>query len=538
MALREGARLTWFTSGDVDGFFGLFFSGFPDLLLIVGLAPLCGLSTAFVAARVLPGVAASVVAGNFFYAWQARRLAHRTGRSDVTAMPFGVNTPTVFAYVFLIMGPVYAQTGSGTAAWQAGIFASLLSGVVQTAGAFCTDWLRRYTPRAALLCPLAGLALAYLCLGFIFGVAEQAAIALLPMLVLFALYGSRIRLPGRIPPGLVAIGIGAALAAALRAAHIYNAPLPAAVAPGVYWPHAVNAFALLRRRELWSYLPVIVPLAALDTLGSLQILEAAKIAGDDYKTTPSLLMNGLGTLGAALLGSPFPTTLYLGHASHKANGARAGYSALNGLVTLALCISGLLPLVLRIVPLEVAGPVIVWFGLVTIGQAFVEVPRRQSIAVALGLIPIVAEWAAALADQVARAAGSSLQAVIGKLNGELALAGLLSLGQGALLTSMLWAAAMALIVDRKFVRAAGWLAAASAFSALGVIHAWRLTAAGVEGRIGWWAAPDFALSYLAGAVFLLLCAWWSRKGGGDSGALEAADIASPDGVVSDGVPSA
>ena len=524
MARRKDNRLSLIEPGDIDGFFGLFFSGFPDLLLIVGLAPVCGLSAAFVATRVLPGVAASVVAGNFFYAWQARRLAHRTGRDDVTAIPFGVNTPTIFAYVFLIMGPVYVQTGSGTAAWEAGIFASLLSGAVQTAGAFCTDWLRRHTPRAALLCPLAGLALAYLCLGFIFGVVEQAAIALLPMLVLFALYGSRLRLPWRIPPGLVAIGIGAALAAVLRAMHVYNAPVPAAVSPGVYLPHAVNAFALLGRKELWSYLPVIVPLAALDTLGSLQILESVKIAGDDYQTTPSLLMNGVGTLGAALLGSPFPTTLYLGHSSHKANGARSGYSALNGLVTLFLCMSGLLPLVLRVIPLEVAGPVIVWFGLVTIGQAFVEVPRRQSIAVALGLIPIVAEWAAGIAGVVARAAGSSLAGVMGKLNGELALAGVLSLGQGALLTSMLWAAAMALIVDRKFVRSAGWLAAASALSAIGVIHSWRLTPAGVEGRIGWLAAPEFALSYAAGAVFLLICAWWARQTGAEPEAHEPADI--------------
>jgi AGZA family xanthine/uracil permease-like MFS transporter len=305
--------------------------------------------------------------------------------------------------------------------------------------------------------------------------------------------------------------------------HIYNAPLPAAVAPGVYLPHAVNAFALLGRRELWSYLPIIVPLAALDTLGSLQILEAAKIAGDDYATTPSLLMNGLGTIGAALLGSPFPTTLYLGHSSHKANGARSGYSALNGLVIVALCTTGLVPLVLRVIPLEVAGPVIVWFGLVTIGHAFVDVPRRHSIAVALGLIPIVAEWAAGLAAQIARAAGSSLAGVIGKLNGELALAGLLSLGQGALLTSMLWAAAMALIVDRKFLRAAGWLAASGALSAIGVIHAWRFTPAGVEGRIAWWAAPDFALSYFAGALFLLICAWWSRHSG------QAAPIEEKDG---------
>jgi AGZA family xanthine/uracil permease-like MFS transporter len=510
MELREPRRLPSFTSGDVDGFFGLFFSGFPDLLLIVGLAPVCGLPVQFVVSRVLPGVAASVFAGNFFYAWQARRLARRTGRTDVTAIPFGVNTPTIFAYVFLIMGPVYTRTHSGTTAWEAGIFASFLSGIVQTAGAFCTDWLRRYTPRAALLCPLAGLALAYLCLGFIFGVFEQAAIALAPMIVLFTLYASRLRMPARIPPALFAIGIGAALAAILRVLHIYTAPLPALVTPGLYLPHAVNAFSILARPELWTYLPVIVPLAALDTLGSLQILESVKIAGDDYRTMPSLLMNGLGTLTAALLGSPFPTTLYIGHASHKANGARAGYSALNGLVTVALCTSGLLPFVLRVVPLEVAGPVIVWFGLVTVGQAFVEVPRTQVIAVTLGLIPIVAQWASSVVDDVARAAGSSLAAVLNNLDGNLALAGLLSLGQGALLTSMLWAAAMALIIERRFLRASVWLAAAAVLSAAGVIHAWRLTPAGIEGRIGWWVAPQFALSYAAGAIFLVLCAWWAR----------------------------
>jgi len=267
----------WFTSGDVDGFFGLFFSGFPDLLLIVGLAPVCGFPVEFVTRQVLPAVAVSILAGNLFYAWQARRMAARTGRDDVTAIPFGVNTPTIFAYVFLVMGPVYARTHSGTLAWQAGIFASLISGAVQTAGAFCTDWLRRYTPRAALLCPLAGLALAYLCLGFIFGVFDQASIAVLPMLVLFSLYGSRLKLPWRIPPGLVAIGLGALLVAILGRLHIYNAAAPPVAAPGFYLPHAVNLLALLGHREWWGYLSIILPLASLDTLASLQILESVKI---------------------------------------------------------------------------------------------------------------------------------------------------------------------------------------------------------------------------------------------------------------------
>lgn len=504
-----GRREPWFTSGDVDGFFGLFFSGFPDLLLIVGLAPVCGFSAGFVTARVLPGVALSVLAGNLFYAWQARRLARKTGRDDVTAIPFGVNTPTIFAYVFLIMGPVYARTHDATLAWHAGIFASLLSGVAQTAGAFCMDWLRRHTPRAALLCPLAGLSLAYLCLGFVFGVFAQPAVALLPMIVLFVLYASRVKLPGRVPPALVAIGLGALLVAVMRHFGLYAVSAAVAVEPGIYLPHAVNLFGLFGRGEWWTYLTIILPLAALDTLASLQILESVKAAGDDFATRPSLLVNGIATIGAACLGSPFPTTLYIGHAAHKANGARAGYSALNGLVTLVLCCTGVLPLVLRVIPLEVAGPVVVWFGLVTVGQAFVEVPARQAAAVALGLLPMLAQWATSLLSTVLGSAQSSLMAVMPALNAagsEMALGGLIALGQGGLLTSMIWAAALALAVDRKFIQAAGWMAAAAVLSVFGVIHAYTLTPGGVAGRVAWWAAPEFALSYAAGAMFLIFMA--------------------------------
>ena len=198
------------------------------------------------------------------------------------------------------------------------------------------------------------------------------------------------------------------------------------------------------QRAYWPYLAIIIPLAALDTLGSLMILESVKVAGDDYATKPSLLMNGLGTITAACLGSPFPTTLYLGHAAHKANGARSGYSVLNGLVTLLLCTTGILPVVLRFVPLEVAAPVIIWFGLITVAQAMVEVPSNQAIAVIIGLIPALSQWATGIADTVARKAGSSLMEVAPRMGGDLAMGGLIALGQGSLLTSMLWSASLAL----------------------------------------------------------------------------------------------
>jgi AGZA family xanthine/uracil permease-like MFS transporter len=128
-AQTESLPMTrWFVPGDIEGSFGLFFSGFPDLLLIAGLAPLCGFSPTLVATRILPGVAVSILAGNVFYAWQARRLANRTGRRDVTAIPFGVNTPTIFAYITLILLPVYQRTHDPWLTWQVGIFASFVSG--------------------------------------------------------------------------------------------------------------------------------------------------------------------------------------------------------------------------------------------------------------------------------------------------------------------------------------------------------------------------------------------------------------------------
>src|ERR1700743_1584632 len=109
----------WFSAGDLDGFFGLFFSGFPDLLLIVGLAPVCGFPLSFVAGRILPGAAISVLAGNLLYARQARARARREGRSDVTAIPSGINTPTISAYVFLVMGPISLRPHDAHLAWQA-----------------------------------------------------------------------------------------------------------------------------------------------------------------------------------------------------------------------------------------------------------------------------------------------------------------------------------------------------------------------------------------------------------------------------------
>ena len=171
------SRFLHVCKGDLDGFFGLFVDNLLQLLLIFTLCPLlCGISAAEVVSKILPGAALSILVGNLFFAWQAWRIARREGRDDVTAMPYGINTVSLFAFIVFIMAPIYRQTNDAVLAWKAGLFACFISGVMELVGAFVGDALRRRTPRAALLSSLAGIAITFIAMGFVFQIFATPAL--------------------------------------------------------------------------------------------------------------------------------------------------------------------------------------------------------------------------------------------------------------------------------------------------------------------------------------------------------------------------
>ncbi len=504
-------RPRWFVPGDIDGFFGLFVDNLLQLMVIAVLGQaVCGFPPELITGRILPGAAISILVGNLYYAWQARQLARRTGRDDVTALPYGINTPSVIAFLLLIMGPVYQETQDPALAWRAGMFACCLSGIMETVGAFAGDWLRRHTPRAALLSSLAGVAITFIAMGFVFQLFASPVVALLPMMLILTSYASGVKLPLRLPAGLVAVAVGTALAWGLRAAGA-----PVFVPPSqpyefaFHWPiPAVAELAAFFQSPIgWKYMAVIVPMALFNVIGALQNLESAEAAGDRFETRPSLLANGLGSLCAAALGSAFPTTIYIGHPGWKAMGARAGYSILNGAVITVLCLAGGVTLVLRVVPLEAMLGILLWIGLIITAQAYQESPRRHALAVAIGLVPALASWGLFLVETAVRAAGSSLAAAADRFGTDLYIHGMAALSQGFLLTSMILAAVLALVIDRRFHHAAAWALAGAVLSALGLIHAYELTASGVQNKFGLLAAPGFAAAYALTAICLWVWHW-------------------------------
>lgn len=510
--------MPWLVRGDIDGFFGLFIDNLLQLMIIAVLGPLvCGFPPDLMNERILPGAAISILVGNLFYAWQARQLARRTGRDDVTALPYGINTPSVIAYLFLVMGPVYQETRNPTLAWQAGLLACFLSGIMETAGAFVGDWLRRHTPRAALLSALAGIAITFIAMGFVFQIFASPLLALVPMMIILTSYASRIRWPGGVPGGLLAVVVGTGLAWAARAFGL-RLFMPAAdpyhFEFHLFTPAIGELIDFVGTPTGWKYLAVIFPMGLFNVIGSLQNLESAEAAGDRYETRPSLLANGMGSLCAACFGSAFPTTIYIGHPGWKAMGARSGYSILNGIAISLLCLIGGITLVLKVIPLEAVLGILLWIGMVITAQAFQESPRQHALAVAVGLVPSLAAWALLLVETTLQKAGTNLFTVAPKFGNDLFVYGLIALNQGFILTSMVLSAVLALVIDRNFLRAGLWALAGAAMSAAGLMHAYELTPAGLRNHFGWWAAPEYAVAYLLTAFLLLgLHLWHGRARG-------------------------
>lgn len=487
-----------FVKRDLDGFFGLLIDNLVQLLIIPLLcAQACGMTgdeSRYVFRYMLPGAAVSILIGNLFYAWQAHRLAARTDRSDVTALPYGINTPSLLVYIYFVMAPVYARTKSAEAAWQMGLFACLGSGLIEFVGAFVAGWIRRRTPRAALLSTLAGISIGFISMTFALQIFSRPIVAMLPLgMILIALF-SRSSFPLGLPGGLVAVFLGTLLGWLLPAQwtgveltviNVSKAWSERSWHVPIFCGDALLEVFRLPPAEWLGYLSVIVPMGLFNVIGSLQNIESAEAGGDTFDTFSSLAANGVGTISAAMFGSCFPTTIYIGHPGWKALGARAGYSTLNGVVITAICLSGTVSLLNSLVPIEAGIAIVMWVGIIITAQAFQATPSEHAPAVAIGLFPAIAAWGATVVEGAFRVSGgmtmaqalTSLKPAL--VNGFL-LHGLIVIERGYIFTCMILAAISAFLVDRKYTSAGLWALVAAAFTGGGLMHAYQVDGNNVD----------------------------------------------------------
>ncbi len=449
----------------------------------------------------VPGTALGVLIGDLAYTWLAVRLMRRTGREDVTAMPFGIDTPTLFAMVFGVLGPVKMTTGDAELAWKVGMGVTIAIGVAKTGLAFTGDWTRRVVPRAALLGSIAGIAV--------------LLIAFLPALKLFrdplvGMVSLTVLLLGLMAGVRMPLGMPGALAAALAGTAIFwgrawaGGPTPDHVVAmrlglALPWPTLAWLDAL---DHVLPHLSLALPFAIVTVIGGVDNTESAAAAGDEYRARDILMTEALATIAAGLAGGVIQNTPYIGHPAYKAMGARAGYTLATGLVIGLGAALGALSFVVAALPEAAVAPILVFIGLEITAQAFLASPPRHGPAVALAFVPTAAA--------VVLIQGGGLVAGLGRTPADLVgdaaetWRALTVLGNGFVLTALIWAWALVSLLDRRLSLAAVLLAVASVATLVGVIHSPL-----PNGALFWpWAAPSPLTAQVAGAYGVAASLCW------------------------------
>src|SRR5262249_49838889 len=165
------------------------------------------------------GSVVGVLVGGVLYTLFAYQLARRAGRTDVTAMPVGLDTPSTFAVALLILMPTLREAQEGALkmepdtasifAWNVAMVVLVLVGLFKIICAPLGNRIREWIPRAGLLGSLSGIALAVIVFLPMWREIAAAPLVGLPALVLvLATFMGPARWPGRFPGAVVAVLIG------------------------------------------------------------------------------------------------------------------------------------------------------------------------------------------------------------------------------------------------------------------------------------------------------------------------------------------
>ncbi len=465
--------------GDWNAFFGFGTNILVNVLTLTTLLRfVLGMPDSLVFGRILPATGLMLFLSTVYYAYLAWRLAKRTGRTDVAALPSGTSVPHMFVVVFVIMLPINIMTKDPVQAWEAGLTWVFVQSFVLMVGGFVAPYIRRITPRAALLGSLAGISITFISMRPAEQMFGTPVIGLLCFAIIMGSWFGGARYFKGIPAGLVAIAVGTVIAWLSTAVGLnfggmtvgaignafstfgFEVPIPAV-------DHVFHGF-----KYLGVILVTAIPFGIYDLVEAMDNVESAAAAGDPFPTTRVLTADGVISLIGCLMGNPFINAVYIGHPGWKAMGGRMGYSAATGIMILLLTWLGVIALMLALIPVIAILPILLYIGMLIGAQAFQETPRRHAPAIILALVPQIAAWGKTQIDGALHAAGTDISAVgFDKLaNQGVLYQGLAVIGGGATLAGVILGSITVFIIEREFDKAAAFALAGTVLTFFGFIH--------------------------------------------------------------------
>jgi AGZA family xanthine/uracil permease-like MFS transporter len=246
-----------------------------------------------------------------------------------------------------------------------------------------------------------------------------------------------------------------------------------------------------------KYLPLAIPFGLLTVIGGINVNESARLAGDEYNTRDILLTEAIATLIAGLCGGVAQSTPYIGHPAYKNMGARIGYTLLTGICIGLGGFFGQISFVIELIPRAALAPILVFVALDIVIQSFHAVPKKHAAAVAFSFFPSIARMLGIELSKIPvipEGAVPELQTIV-------------ALGNGFIITAMLWGGFLAKLIDRNLKGVTIYLLILAGLSFFGIIH----SALGDGSMYLPWKLPDavrqvpyfYSLGYFVLAVLLL-----------------------------------
>ena len=505
----NGKKPAIWTPGDWNAFFGFGTNILVNLLTLSGLLLyVLKMPSEMVFKHILPAAGLMMCLSTFYYAWLAYRLAKRTGRTDVCALPSGISVPHMFIVTLVIMLPIKLATGDPVKAWQAGLTWVFIQSFVLMLGGFIAPIIRKITPKAALLGALAGVSISFISMKPALEMFMTPLVGVVCFAIILVSWFGGVKYGG-IPAGLVAIAAGTLIAWGSNLFGFHFGGMNLAALKGSFSTFGFSAptpvFGLVFGGLNWQLLSVIlvtaIPFGIYDLVEAMDNVVSASAAGDDYPTTRVLTADGVVSLIGCLMGNPYINAVYIGHPGWKAMGGRIGYSAATGVMVILLSWFGIISLMTALIPVVAISPILLYIGMLIGSQAFQESPHKHAPAVIMAIVPSLAAWGKLQIDNslgsVAGIHNITSDMIASMAQTGVFYHGLSILGGGSILAGVVLGAITVYIVERKFALASAFAFAGGVLTFFGLMHG---EAIGIN------QTPTVAVSYVVVAGILFGCA--------------------------------
>lgn len=486
-------------TGDINAGFAFFLDCVVNLFVLSALLSAFGFPLEIIQTRIIPGAIVGIVVGILLNLRIARRIAVRTGNANVTAMPLGLDMPTTVGITITVLGPLFLALRSelgdaeqaATIAWHVGMAGTIWMGLIKFGLSFFGAAVQRLLPISALLGAMVGVAIVWLGANAMLGVFAVPEVGLIALVVMVYALIAGLRVPFALPGAVAAILLGTIVYYTLGSLDL----LPGFTPPrmdgfGLYIPlPSLGGIDELFGRSIF-YIAVIVPFALLITASTINLAAGAKLLGDDMKPGELIRVDAAATIIGALFGNVVQTTPYFGHATYKRLGARWAYSAGTAVVLGIGGLIGVIGFLIDVLPDAAIKPILIIVACDIVRLAFQGVGTKDSPALAFAILPAILNFAfikvselmthvevglermqSALASMTEAGQLVAVQAQMfipqDWLQGYVLLG---ALSRGYILTGMLWAAAVAFVIEGRLFRSAFILFLSAALTLFGIVH--------------------------------------------------------------------